>query len=315
MNNAYIGHASNQGIRYAATSGGIGSALLRYLFETDKIQTAVSFNFDKTTLQYFPKFIHSYDDYKIIGSIYHEIDLVKFIRDNIDNIKGNFACFALPCQVRQIQHICKSNNIPCFVFGLTCSSQQRIEATYYLCKRLNVNRQDIHSIQYRGNGWPSGIEIVKNDGEAINIPNNNSIWTQIFHSRLFIYKRCFYCTNTLNDFADVSLADPWLKENIENDKIGSTLIVLRTEYAQKVCNEAKKAKYIDLKKINENLITQSQHSTIVRKKSYKKHRKIIKLISSFWLSKKYIQFVTSNRLLFDLHCFIKEYIEKAIIIV
>lgn len=184
----YIGYSCDSNVRYKATSGGIGTSIIKYLFDKGIINTTITFDFDKITLQYTPKLIYKYEDYKTTGSIYHEVKLVNYIRDNIKNIKGGFACFVLPCQAKAIRSILKKNGINSILIGLTCSSQQDIDATYYLLKRLNIKQEYVEYIQYRGNGWPSGIQITLKDNTQKTVPNNNSIWTQIFHSRLFIQK-------------------------------------------------------------------------------------------------------------------------------
>ena len=45
--NAFIGHARDEHLRRAGTSGGVGSALLSHLFTTKRIGTSVSFSFEK----------------------------------------------------------------------------------------------------------------------------------------------------------------------------------------------------------------------------------------------------------------------------
>ena len=195
MITSYIGHAVDSDIRYKATSGGIGSAIIKYLFESKIIQTSITFDYNSRSLQYIPRLIYRYEDYNISGSIYHEINLVQFVKQNIHDIQGGFACFVLPCQARAIRSILEKAGIPNILIGLTCSSQQSIEATYYLLERMQINKDDVLKIQYRGNGWPSGVQIHLKDNTVKYMSNNNSIWTKIFHSRLFIPKKCFYCQN------------------------------------------------------------------------------------------------------------------------
>ena len=221
---AYIAYSTDKELRWRATSGGAGSALLQYLFATKRVGTAVSFYYDVASLQYLPKLIYSFEEYQPVGSIYHEIDLPKFIKSHLDEIKGGFACFALPCQTRAIRHYVECAGHACFIIGLTCSSQQSFEATEYLLKRLHVRKADVAHIQYRGNGWPSGVQIRLKDGSEKFVPNGNSLWTQIFHSRLFVMPRCLRCQDTLNERADVTIADPWLREYMDSERIGKTLM-------------------------------------------------------------------------------------------
>lgn len=107
---SYLGYSADAQVRYSATSGGVGSAFLKWLFDKDIIQSAISFKFNNQTLRYSPLIIHSYDDYEISGSIYQEIDLIDFIKKHINEIKGDFACFCLPCQSRGIRNIVEKKN-------------------------------------------------------------------------------------------------------------------------------------------------------------------------------------------------------------
>lgn len=304
-----IGYSLDSDIRYKATSGGVGSALLKYLFEHGIIQTSISFDYDHIALKYIPKFIYSYDEYKPIGSIYHEINLVSFIKKNILDVKGGFACFCLPCQASAIRRLVESANHTCFLLGLTCSSQQHIDATYYLLKRLNINKEDVRHIQYRGNGWPSGVQIEMLTGEKISVPNNNSLWSRIFHSRLFILSRCFKCNNTLNSESDISLADPWLTSLQKDIQDGKTLIMLNTELGNKLWEDA--GDYCCFSTILTCREAElSQDATIKRKEFYKQHPKktylLMKLNRSLW----YKNLVFRYKILFKAHVVIKTLLER-----
>lgn len=78
MINAYVGCAIDSTVRYMATSGGVGSYLLKYLFDKGEIHTAITFDYDNEILKYVPRLIYKYEDYKMTGSIYHEINLIQF---------------------------------------------------------------------------------------------------------------------------------------------------------------------------------------------------------------------------------------------
>ena len=184
---------------------------------------------------------------------------------------------------------------------------------YYLIKYLNINRDEVTFIQYRGNGWPSGIQIIKKDGTKFFVPNNNSIWTQIFHSRLFILPRCFECQNTLNIYSDIVLADPWLKEYVIKEKEGQTLFGSYTNRGQSIIMNAINNGYITAKSINENAFTSSQYNTIVRKNGYKNHPNIKKRMKKIFTSSYYKSIVLASASLFKIHCMIKNKMERCLL--
>lgn len=306
---SYIGCSLNNDERYCATSGGVGSALLRYLFSENVVTTAISFKYNVDKLMFEPYLIYDIEDYKITSSIYHEIDLLSFLRENIGKIRGTFACFALPCQVRPIKNFLKKMGHESVIIGLTCSSQLSIDATYFLLDKLKINRGDVKYIQYRGNGWPSGVQIYKSDGSKLIIPNNKSLWTDIFHSRLFIKRKCFLCQNTLNCYSDISLADPWLKEFIDTETIGQSLIVTNSRLGQDCLNSASKEGYIRITHIDSTKVIESQSQTIKKKEKFKRKTFMNDLYIRICTSLLYRKLALSNNLIFKAHVFIKNKLE------
>ena len=266
----YLGYAADPELRRRGTSGGVGSALLKHLFDHGRIQTAVSFDYDAATLQYVPKLIHSYAEYRVVGSIYHEIPLVEFIRRNASAIQGGFACFCLPCQARAIRQAVAQSGHECLLFGLACSSQQSLEATRYLLKRLGIRPDEVRRIQYRGNGWPSGILIELADGRTRTVSNLRSVWSRIFHSRLFVQPRCFRCDDTLGVHADVGLADPWLASLQADVGEGKTLVMVHTPAGEALWAEAG-AQACVAEAVPEDVASDSQAGTIRRKRNYARH--------------------------------------------
>lgn len=307
----FIGYSNENEIRHAATSGGVGSALVKYLFETGKIGTAINFTYDSAKLQYVPKLIYRYQDYTPCGSIYHDVDIPAFVKANINEIKGDFACFAIPCQVRAIRHHIEKTGKRTYIIGLVCSSQQSIDATYYLLKRLKIDRNNVGHIQYRGNGWPSGVQVSCRDGKEYYIKNNGSLWTDIFHSRLFIYKKCYKCDNTLNKFCDIVLADPWTIDRIQENQEGRTLFASYTPLGEDAIMQAKEKNYIVCEEMDNQKLIDSQIWTIKRKKAYIASALVQKRLKHIYLSRWYRKFV-SPAIMFRIHNRIKNFIERII---
>lgn len=311
MEKVYVGYSNSEDIRFKATSGGIGSSIIKYLFEQNKIDYALSFKFKKEELKYYPCLISNFNDYNICGSVYQEMDMLKFYRQKFnESLSGRrIALFTLPCQTSFVKSLAKRYGIDIFIIGLTCSSQQDFKATDYLFKRIKVKTKDVSFYQYRGNGWPSGIQITLKDSSHKFIPNNGSIWTKIFHSRLFIPKRCFKCQDTLNRNCDIILADPWLYE-FSSENIGKTVFSAYTTKGQNNILECLKLNYFNAVVVDDNKLLQSQQATIKRKQSYKKHPKYRNLLISLVNNRLYCFFAIHSNTLFEAHILFRKWIEK-----
>ena len=230
----YIGHIVDQDICYRASSGGIGTAIVKYLFSFPEYKTSVTFYFDEENCRYIPKLIYQASDINICGSIYQDIDLVGFIRQHLSEISGGIVLTCLPCQVNAIRALLEKHNIPNFIISFVCSGQTTLEGTYCYYRFLGIKKENIKKMQYRGNGWPSGIQIFLKDGTEINRDNYSEPWSLIHRSVLFRPKRCFFCKKDTSYASDISLADPWLDEYIAHDKIGNTMFLVNTNLGQRI---------------------------------------------------------------------------------
>lgn len=305
---SYVGYSTNSDIRYRATSGGVGTSLIKWMFDKGVIGTSVSFDFDARSLKYVPKMIHSFSEYKISGSIYQEIDLINFIKTHINNINGTFACFTLPCQTRAIRTIVEKAGHKTIIIGLTCSSQQTLDATKFLLKRMKINTKNVCNLQYRGNGWPSGIQIETNTGKNFFVANNKSVWNEIFHSRLFIREKCFMCQNTLNEQSDIALADPWLNE-YKSEKQGLTICTSFSLKGYNLLSSCSKDGYINLRSIPYDKLIESQKGTIQRKKYYRDSLSIINNFKKI-INNPFYRFLILECNLFVLHNKLRTLFEK-----
>lgn len=301
VNDIIIGFSTISNTRYQATSGGVGSSILYYLFQTKRISSALAFRFNPQTLHYAPHIITSPKEYTPSGSIYHDINTVAFLKENLKHIKGSFACFTLPCQTSIIKNILSKNGIEHYIIELTCSSQQSFEATEYLLKRQHIPSSDVDKLQYRGNGWPSGINIRLKNGENISLPNNTSLWTRIFHSHLFIMPRCFSCPASRPLHADIQLADPWGIDSPHTETQGRTLCRIGSKKMANLLQEMSAKGVIFAEKRDEADYIRSQFGTIMRKTYNLKHRKITLWTKSMLTNKTYRTALLEHPWLFEIH--------------
>ena len=306
-NDIILAYSNASVVRKMATSGGIGSHVLQYLFATGAVRSAVSYEFDVCSLKYQPCVITSAEDYQIVGSIYHEINLYKFIKENLHLIKSPFLCFALPCQVNPIKTLLDKQGIESYIIELTCSSQQTFEATEYLLQRVGVDKEQVLSIRYRGDGWPSGVCVTLKDGGEVKIPNSYSVWMRIFHSHLFIMPRCFFCRTDRDTVSDIKLADPWTIDSPALEKLGRTFCQVKSDRMASILNDMADGGFISYECRSKKEFLQSQYGIIVRKNYNIKHPRLTKKIKSLLNNKAYRKTVLSLPVFFEVHCFIYTY--------
>ena len=228
----FIGHVNDPEHRFKASSGGIGTMLQKYLLSTGRYGTSMTFQFNAAKCMYEAKIIHTAEEVNICGSIYQDINIANFIRDHIKEISNGIVVSCPPCQVAVIRSMLAKESIPCFIISFCCSGQTIIEGTWKYYEFLGIKKEDVINMQYRGNGWPSGIQIWLKDGTKIFKDNWSQPWVTLHSSGFYKPKRCHHCTFDTSYNSDISLADPWLKGYIGQDKIGSTLFLVNTKNGQ-----------------------------------------------------------------------------------
>ena len=314
--NYYIGHSTDSVVRFSSSSGGVGTAIIKYLLENNLFGSSVTFVYSHEECRYIPQIIHTFKDYNNCGSIYQDTDTIRFIRDNIKNIKNGIVVTCMPCQVKAIRSILNHHHIDHFIISMCCSGQTTVQGTWLYYKLLGIDKKDVNSIQYRGNGWPSGIQIELDNGNVIRRDNYTYPWTLMHQSLLFRPKRCLSCTIKTSPDADISLADPWLKEYIDNDKIGNT-IVISNEKGDRIITDMIKTGNLNLDAINESVYVSSQLGTIKLKQQSNLLKSFNRIVAAMGKEDSiYKRIVTSSEFLLKLHVkflyILKKYYEKRI---
>lgn len=310
LSNFYIGHSANDNIRYTASSGGVGTSIIKYLLEAKVYGTAMTFYFESEDCQYHPRLIYSFSDYNNCGSVYQDTDNIGFIRNNVENIRNGIIVTCMPCQVKPIKSILDRNNINHFIISLCCSGQTTVEGTWYYYKLLGIDKCDVVNMRYRGEGWPSGIQIALKNGDIILKDNYTYPWTLMHQSLLYRPKRCLYCTFKTDPDSDVSLADPWLKEYIGNDKIGNSVIISNSK-GKEVLKNMSNAGCVVLKEVDEKVYVKSQLGTIESKAQSNKHKSFNRVVKKMGAdSSWYKRIVTSSEFLLKLHLRILKILNK-----
>ncbi len=282
--NCFIGYSADNDVRYRASSGGITTAVINYLFDIDYIQTCLSFEFDLFSCRYVPKLIYKYDDYNLCGSIYQDVNLNEYIKNNIDNIKGRMLVTCTPCLVKPIRNVLQQAGIESFFISFVCSGMTSVEGTYKYYQMLGLNRKDIAGIRYRGNGWPNGIEITLNNGEVIKHPNYTEPWKTMHSSHFWQPKKCFFCQQVFSKDADLAVADPWLKQYMETDKIGHTIMAINTLQGKKIIEELNALSKVKISTIDYEQFYKSQEGCFMSKGDVIHRKKLLtaeyKLVSN-----------------------------------
>jgi coenzyme F420 hydrogenase subunit beta len=270
--------SSDEEERGRGSAGGVVTALMRQLFESRGIATALDFHFTGRDL-FEPRLIHSFSDYSFSGSVYHAVDLPGFLREHLEDIAAPVFVTCLPCEVKAVRKLLGDRGIDAILVALVCSNQLTREATYHLLAMNDIDPDRIESFRYRGGGWPSGVQI-RAGGEDHFFHNNSSEWTHIFHAHAFSLDKCYGCADTFGLGADLTVGDPWLSR-MEGEERGASLVIPHTERGLRVVEKAVTAGAVEaLDVLTDADVIESQRFTLNKKRLFRQYRPLIRAIRS-----------------------------------
>lgn len=306
----YIGYTTNENDRFKASSGGVGTAITRYLLNQQEYGTSITFIFNQQECRYEPRLIHSTEEINVCGSIYQDIDIAGFVRHNVDKIRDGIVLTCPPCQVTAVRQILSKACIKHFIISYCCSGQTTIEGTWKYYELIGVEKEDVVNMQYRGNGWPSGIQIWLKNGTKVYKDNYTEPWKSLHQTKLFRPKRCYFCKMDTGHTSDISLADPWLDYYKKNDYIGHTMFLINTEYGNKIIKKMNQSNLLEFVSITEDDYNIAQWNNILKKDISEKDIKMRKKMYKLNSNKIYRIIMSSSLHLLRLHLFIERVIRK-----
>jgi len=265
----YAGYSTDYEIRYNSASGGLITQLLIFMLEEGIIDGALVTGMkDENPLE--PKPFIARTKEEIIsasGSKYCPVP-ANIALKHILHQKGRYAVVGLPCHIHGLrkaeQLIEKLRERIILHMGIFCSHADTFLETFYLLYRFKVKSNEVSKIAYRGKGWPGMLTIKLKAGSEINVPLHD--WMRAHSYGLFVPDRCLLCCDYSAELSDLSFADAWLPE-FQNDRIGTSIIVLRTEMGEKILQKAVMSRRIEIKEIEGIKVAKSQKMMRFKKNS------------------------------------------------
>lgn len=270
----YTGFATDKHTRFKASSGGIVTALLIFLLENKYVDGAIVTKIEAGNPLLAKAFVAKSKDEIIaaMGSKYCPV----LLNDALKTLEygKRYVFVGLPCQTFAVKKLARFNesikdSIKLYI-GLFCGGgTPSYNGTIYLLRKYGLKGYDIQQIRYRGEGWPGHMQ-VQTKLDTLTIPLLE-YWPLI--SPWFFLNICMICAFGLSPESDISCGDAWFPELIEKDKLGTSIIVSRTDFGDKILRRAEERNVIKLQQIPPSSVVKAQKSMI----DFKHHRLSVRL--------------------------------------
>jgi coenzyme F420 hydrogenase subunit beta len=163
--------------------------------------------------------------------------------------------------------------------GLTlsffCAGSPSTQGTFSLLKKLGIDRDELASLRYRGNGWPGHFTPAPKDGSK-EAPKQTYRESWSFLQRFRPYAVHLWPDDT-GEAADIACGDPWYQEP-QPGAPGSSLLVARTERGRQVIRGAIAAGYLELTPAEPWKLIKSQENLSQKRRSVGGRRLAFRLL-------------------------------------
>jgi coenzyme F420 hydrogenase subunit beta len=268
-NNCYIGFARDYDMRFRSSSGGLVTTLLVYALEKGMIDGAlVTRMSQKQPLEPEPFIARTRNEIiQAARSKYCPVPANLAIKQILEN-DGKYAVVGLPCHIHGIRKAEQLNAVLkqriVLTLGIFCANTVSFHGTEQLLNKHGIAKENIQTIEYRGNGWPGNMTIeLKANGRRLTIPYAKY---SDGHFLAFTPWRCKLCIDHAAELADISFGDAWLPEIRSKDEIGTSMIVTRNKKGEDFVQDALKDGLISLEQSTAGDVLKAQDGFSYKKK-------------------------------------------------
>lgn len=257
--NSYITYTKDDKIRKEATSGGVITNLLIKLTKDSLYDKAFVVDFnpgEKSEVK--SKAVDSKEDIiKAAKSKYLPVsveDVCNYIKEHQDD---KVIVVGTSCHFHGINKFAIEENLSLgnvLFFGLFCDRTLNLNLLEFFKDNYIGSEDKLYSFDYRNKedkGWPGNLKIKLEKGKEKYIDRKIRMWLKPY----FTLNRCLFCIDKLNQLADISFGDCYIRG--EESYLGKSNIIIRSKKGQVVFNKVKDI--LEYEEVSFDKIVESQH--------------------------------------------------------
>jgi len=260
------GYATDEGLRFAGSSGGVASALGVAALEASGMHGVLHVGADPET-PYLNRTVFSTTREEVLaacGSRYAPASPCDGLQRIVD-APGPCAFIGKPCDVAATKFARELRPELDERLGLTvaifCAGTPSTGGTLAMLERMGVeDPKTVKSLRYRGHGWPgmASVTYVKDGEEHTSELTYDESWGQLQRYRQW---RCYVCADHTGELADVAVGDPWYRPRAEGEP-GRSLVLVRTERGREAVRAAMRAGLLALERVEPGILPASQPNLV-----------------------------------------------------
>lgn len=258
------GHATDESVRYAGSSGGAASALALFCIERAGMHGLLHIDAreDVPFLNHTVLSTSREQALRATGSRYAPASPCDGL-GRVEAAPAPCVMIGKPCDVAAANKAAALRPALREKLGLTiaifCAGTPSTEGTLEMLRRLGVDDpSQVESVRYRGNGWPGLATVTWRDSSG-ELHSNSMTYSESWGDILQKHRqwRCYICPDHTGEFADISVGDPWYRP-IPEGALGHSLVLVRSEKGREMVRRAMEEGYLTLERVSADIVPASQ---------------------------------------------------------
>jgi coenzyme F420 hydrogenase subunit beta len=261
------GYARDPEIRYAASSGGLLSALALYCLEKENMAVVLHTAMDEAK-PWTNRTVRSRNRAELLartGSRYAPASPCDGLR-SIQESDRPCVFIGKPCDAAGANLLRRQRPDLDEKLGLVltffCAGTPSTQGTLNLMNSLGFSPHEVAQVRYRGEGWPGRFKVCSNNGKEEESLSYTESWGRLARYRPL---RCHLCPDGLGRVADIACGDAW-EEFSNGQDPGRSIVLVRTERGRKILRRAITAGYVILDPVGAAAVLAAQPNLLSRRR-------------------------------------------------
>lgn len=267
------GFATDAALRFAASSGGVVSAIAIHALKTGVVDRVIHVMADPdqptrniVTCSRMPDLVG-----QGAGSRYAASSPLA-IMDEVLAERGRVAFIGKPCDVSALRSLAKidprvDRHVP-VMLSFFCAGVPSAQGAARIIKAMGLEPSEVISFRYRGNGWPGLASATTRDGRVGEMTYEDSWGGHLSHEVQF---RCKICPDAVGGAADLAMADAWFGGETGyptfEELPGRSLVMARTSVGERLLADAVASGAVEIEPLQIADIYKMQPSQAARKRA------------------------------------------------
>ena len=237
------GHATDEAVRFHASSGGALSSLSRFLLDSGEVEfilhvaaareaplrSAAALSFSAAEVM------------EASGSRYGPAAPLVDLKAVLDRGRP-FAFVGKPCDISALRNYAKLDprvdRLLRYTLNFFCGGVSEFGKTLDYVRKVGLTEAEVSHLRYRGDGCPGPMVMKSRDGREFQF-DYNEMWED--EARWQLQFRCKICPDSIGECADVSVADVWPGGRPDTEGLGFNGFIARTPRGARMLEAAVRA--------------------------------------------------------------------------